>query len=148
MVYRPRHCNECGELIERERWRFWHSTRFCDHCAAAHRFPRLGRIVALMTIGLVVGLAAGSWIEFRRQRPAPELRIERRPPSPAALMNPPQLPQQNSENAPAKPPQLQPKNKTLVGICGAPTKSGKACQRRVKSGGRCYQHRQTASNTP
>jgi hypothetical protein len=28
-----------------------------------------------------------------------------------------------------------------VSICGAPTKSGKPCQRKVKGGGYCYQHR-------
>ena len=28
-----------------------------------------------------------------------------------------------------------------VAICGAPTKSGKPCQRKVKGGGYCYQHR-------
>lgn len=26
------------------------------------------------------------------------------------------------------------------GLCGAPTKKGGSCQRRVKGGGRCYQH--------
>ena len=29
----------------------------------------------------------------------------------------------------------------VVTICGAPTKSGKPCQRKVKGGGYCYQHR-------
>ena len=29
----------------------------------------------------------------------------------------------------------------IVTICGAPTKSGKPCQRKVKGGGYCYQHR-------
>ncbi|MFL6215470.1 MAG: hypothetical protein ACJ74J_16435 [Blastocatellia bacterium] len=28
-----------------------------------------------------------------------------------------------------------------VSVCGAPTKSGKPCQRKVKGGGYCYQHR-------
>lgn len=28
-----------------------------------------------------------------------------------------------------------------VRICGAPTKTGKPCQRKVKGGGYCYQHR-------
>jgi hypothetical protein len=30
---------------------------------------------------------------------------------------------------------------TAATICGAPTKSGKPCQRRVVGGGYCYQHR-------
>jgi hypothetical protein len=29
----------------------------------------------------------------------------------------------------------------IVTICGAPTKSGKPCRRKVKGGGYCYQHR-------
>jgi hypothetical protein len=29
----------------------------------------------------------------------------------------------------------------VVGICGAPTRSGKPCQRKVKGGGYCWQHR-------
>lgn len=32
------------------------------------------------------------------------------------------------------------------GICGAPTKSGKPCQRKVKDGGYCWQHRYLLSN--
>jgi hypothetical protein len=30
----------------------------------------------------------------------------------------------------------------VVGICGAPTRSGKPCQRKVKGGGYCWQHRE------
>lgn len=29
----------------------------------------------------------------------------------------------------------------MMTICGAPTRSGKPCQRKVKGGGYCYQHR-------
>jgi hypothetical protein len=32
------------------------------------------------------------------------------------------------------------------GICGAPTKSGKFCQRKVKDGGYCWQHRYLLKN--
>jgi hypothetical protein len=36
---------------------------------------------------------------------------------------------------------------SVVGICGAPTRSGKPCQRKVKGGGYCWQHRDKSVET-
>jgi hypothetical protein len=33
---------------------------------------------------------------------------------------------------------------SVLGICGAPTRSGKPCRRKVKGGGYCWQHRDKA----
>jgi len=38
-------------------------------------------------------------------------------------------------------PQAASSSSTVATICGAPTKSGKLCQRKVVGGGYCYQHR-------
>jgi hypothetical protein len=40
-LYKPNFCAECGEKIERERWHFWSSRRFCDECEPVYRLNRL-----------------------------------------------------------------------------------------------------------
>jgi hypothetical protein len=47
------------------------------------------------------------------------------------------------ETAPPSQAQTPPKpaENEVLSICGAPTRSGAPCQRKVKGGGRCYQHR-------
>jgi hypothetical protein len=102
----------------------------------------------VLMMGLFVGFGVGSWIESRRHRPAPELPLEPQPLSRAASEPLPQPPAQNLNETPIQSVQGQRKNKTPVSICGAPTKSGKPCQRRVRGGGRCYQHRRGTSSTP
>jgi hypothetical protein len=46
----------------------------------------------------------------------------------------------NAANATRETPPTNSTDET-VRICGAPTKTGKPCQRKVKGGGYCYQHR-------
>ncbi|HJQ22634.1 MAG TPA: hypothetical protein VKA60_01875 [Blastocatellia bacterium] len=38
-------------------------------------------------------------------------------------------------------PQAKNSTEEIVTVCGAPTRSGKPCQRKVKGGGYCWQHR-------
>ena len=120
--YRPNFCSECGEKIVRLRWRFWTSRRFCDKCSARFTRPQLLRValaaIALLVAGVLIGRGA-------RQKPSP-LVIER-------LINTPTT--QNSSNAPA--------TVTVddVYICGARTKKGTPCSRRVHGPVRCWQHK-------
>lgn len=120
--YRPNFCSECGEKIVRLRWRFWTSRRFCDKCSPKFARPQLLR-GALAAIGLlVVGVLIG---RGTRQKPTP-LVIERLVNTPAA---------QSSSSAPAT---------TAVDdvyICGARTKKGTPCSRRVHGPVRCWQHK-------
>ena len=120
--YRPNFCSECGEKIVRLHWRFWTSRRFCDKCLARFTRPQLLR-GALATIAfLVVGVLIG---RGTRQKPSP-LIIER-------LVNTPTA--QSSSSAPV--------TATVEGvyICGARTKKGTPCSRRVHGPVRCWQHK-------
>lgn len=161
MLYRPNFCSNCGEKIERANWPLLASRRFCDLCQTEHQ-----AVDWLPRIAVVVGLIFGSagLIAFYRpaQRPenidfkqAGEI-ITRSRAAPAANQNnatPPSIPQSQTgsalaetERTPMSPPGTQ-KSATktsdaeAVYYCGAETKKGTPCTRRVKRAGeRCWQH--------
>jgi len=119
--YRPNFCAECGEKIVRLRWRVWTSRRFCDKCVPrfrkTHRLQRAGAIGGLILFGLLVGRG------WRREQPP--LVIQR-------IVN---APGQNPSSA-------QPAIATgETYICGARTKKGTPCSRRVHGPVRCWQHK-------
>lgn len=118
--YRPNFCSECGEKIVRLRWRFWTSRRFCDRCSARFASAQLVRSVLTTIVLLVVGVLVGRGI---RHEPRP-LVIERLVNTPAA---------QSSATAPV--------TVDDVYICGARTKKGTPCSRRVHGPVRCWQHK-------
>ena|SRR6185436_19670063 len=127
--YRPNFCSECGEKIVRLRWRFWTSRRFCDKCSARFTRPQLLRVVLAAIALLVAGVLIG---RGTKQKPSP-LVIER-------LVNTPTA--QGSLSAPA--------TVTVddVYICGARTKKGTPCSRRVHGPVRCWQHKGLPSMVP
>jgi len=145
-MYRPNFCSECGVKIVRLHWHLWTSRRFCDSCAKSLRKERLllrtVASIALLSIGLVAGRAA---------RPvAPPLTIERSGNSP--LYGPHDLRNERNEkdvgtvSAPANSenPRTKPQTSSteeVVYICGARTKKGKPCSRRVHGPVRCWQHK-------
>jgi hypothetical protein len=121
-TYRPNFCSECGEKIVRLRWRLWTSRRFCDYCSARFSRPQALRRVLAAIILLAGGVLVGRGI---RQQPRP-LVIERLVNTPAA---------QNSSSAPTH------VSVDDVYICGARTKKGTPCSRRVHGPVRCWQHK-------
>jgi hypothetical protein len=156
-MYRPNFCAECGEAITRLRWRVWMSRRFCPACEKRFRKARV-----LWPVVLCVALAGLGFVGGRAMRPAaPPLVIER------AAQNSPALPAQttaagrptaaslNAANAnaasvnPGAPvygadgtERERPTDAAeTVSICGARTKKGTPCSRRVRGTGRCWQHR-------
>jgi len=126
--YRPNFCSECGEKIVRLLWHFWTSRRFCDKCSARFTRPQLLRRALAAIALLVFGVLAGRGI---RHEPRP-LVIER-------LVN---TPAQSSSSAPA------PAAVDDVYICGARTKKGTPCSRRVHGPVRCWQHRDLSRIIP
>lgn len=127
--YRPNFCSECGEKIVRLRWRLWTSRRFCDKCSA--RFVR--RQLLRGALAAIVLLVAGVFIgRGTRHKPSP-LVIERLVNTPAA---------QNSSNMPA------PVTADDVYTCGARTKKGTPCSRRVHGPVRCWQHKGMSAMLP
>ena len=118
-TYRPNFCCECGEKIVRLRWRLWTSRKFCDTCFGRsgkdYWLQRLVAIVILLAMGILIGRGS------RRERPP--LIIER--------------PVQSSSQDPVT--QAAPTDQVF--ICGARTKKGKPCSRRVHGPTRCWQHK-------
>ncbi|HEX6046018.1 MAG TPA: hypothetical protein VFZ22_16105 [Pyrinomonadaceae bacterium] len=109
----------------RLRWRPWTSRRFCDSC-----FRETAKAYWLRnTVATIVLLLAGVLIGRGVRREPPPLVIER-----AA--------QQSSSQTGTPAAQTQaPLTPEQVYICGARTKKGKPCSRRVHGPVRCWQHK-------
>lgn len=118
-TYRPNFCCECGDKIVRLRWRAWTSRKFCDTCFRGsgknYWLQRLVATVVLLLVGVMFGRGC------RRERPP--LVIER----PVQSL---------SETAPVTPAPAE-----QLYTCGARTKKGKPCSRRVHGAVRCWQHK-------
>jgi hypothetical protein len=151
-LYKPNFCAECGERVLRERWRAWTSRRFCRACERRFRRGWLAPFVACCAL-VGAGFAFG-----RLLRPAPPpLTIERGAlPLPALLVKGGGAASEGASEgaktndvpgdtarraigagaleAPTDPNEI-------VSVCGARTKKGTPCQRRVRGTGRCWQHR-------
>ncbi|HVQ38646.1 MAG TPA: hypothetical protein VMS31_14005 [Pyrinomonadaceae bacterium] len=146
-MYKPNFCSQCGAKLLRLRWRLWTSRRFCDECARRLRkerfVPWLCSTLALLSIGYCAGRA--------RRPPPPPLTIVRRADSP--LTSP-----EDPGRLNAKPAQAEfgmgPTNSTApsveeeVYLCGARTKKGTPCSRRVHGPVRCWQHKGSPAMLP
>lgn len=137
-MYQPNFCCECGERFLRPRRRVWAGRRFCRACAPRFRRAGLKGALLLAAALFLPGFLLGRW-----SRPAaPPLVVERgaqtaAPPAPApaaARPSPTYGPDGTAEERPTEPDEV-------VYVCGARTKKGTPCQRRVRGPGRCWQHR-------
>lgn len=178
MLYRPKFCCECGSRIERGDWKLWTSRRFCENCEIdkiAHElFPKIAAGI-LILFGL---FGAGTFLRQPEKplkvTPVPANATNFSKSRQVSDKNPVQPTAQTAANenrilnvnqslkTPADPkraenPRLQSKDlpaaKSETGepvyFCGAQTKKGTPCSRRVKGGGRCWQHAgQTAMMPP
>jgi len=151
MLFRPQFCSNCGEKIERTEWRLWTSRRFCDLCATDHRLTEFAPIL-FAAFGIVALIAA--LVDFTSAdalKASPKVRAKSQV---AALATTPQPERQEVTSlAASKPiPALtvasnpipatgkEKQVSTAVYFCGAETKKGTPCSRRVKARVRCYQH--------
>ena len=153
-MYRPNFCADCGERVLRERWRAWTSRRFCPACERRHGRAWLRPLAA----GCLVAFAAFGAGRLSRPAPPP-LTIEHRElPLPALLARqsradggtaatpggapPPPQSQDPTRNGPDGTALERPTDPLeIVSICGARTRKGTPCSRRVRGTGRCWQHR-------
>lgn len=144
-MYRPNFCSECGAKILRLHWRVWTSRRFCDVCSKNLRRERLKMPLVAAVVLLGAGLIAG-----RAGRPAPPpLIIERHANS--TLFNDQgekagegqgTSPGDSGLSGPDSSSNSQPPlTEEVVYICGARTKKGTPCSRRVHGPVRCWQHK-------
>ena len=153
-MYQPNFCVECGERLERRGWLGFLShagARFCDNCGRRLGKSALARsLVGLALIGFTA-FALGRWL-----RPgAPPLIIQRSASSPLS-----DLPLDLSGGASIAnrkgfdPGKLNESTNVEVAddtvyLCGARTKKGTPCRRRVHSAGeRCYQHKGMPAMVP
>ncbi|MEO7539469.1 MAG: hypothetical protein ABIV21_05550 [Pyrinomonadaceae bacterium] len=165
MLFRPTFCAHCGEKIERAEWRPWTSRRFCPVCESEFKgqdlIPRavvaLGILVGIFGVGSYMKSGSASDLRAARQSqrfvekqngPAPVANVDHGVPSPAPaqLSRPPVSEDQKSippaNTAPTTQTFSKPKVEQAepVYFCGAETKKGTPCSRRVKGNTRCFQH--------
>ena len=146
-MYKPNFCAECGTRLGRAKWRPWTSHRFCADCGARFRKAELA-VTFLLCAGLLI--AGFSFGRYLRPAPPPLIvqRFARSPLSdiPIAIASgapATQLP--NSSNSSAD-NSVEGNNQTggseeVIYICGARTKKGMPCSRRVHGPVRCWQHK-------
>ena len=129
----PRFCSQCGERLKFKRAASLPFHSYCNRCA-----PRLARtrlwLIAAPALCIAIGFAIGHYSGKRE----PFYYIG----TPVEMSHLAPLP----DRAPRDEQRLTRAAKRSPGvvsaICGAPTKSGRQCQRKVKGGGYCWQHRE------
>ena len=147
MFYRPQFCCHCGEKIARAKWTPLTSRRFCDFCEIEQKqhdlIPRAAMLIAVLfgAAGLTAYFSGpGSSTSIQPQQLAakplpqrdPETSVPKPSPNNASTARPPaNLMQRDLERN---------SSTESVYYCGALTKKGTPCTRRVKSKGRCWQH--------
>ena len=129
--YRPNFCCECGQKIVRLRWFFWTSRKFCDKCfrgfVKSHWLRPSVTLLVLFLVGVSIGRGC-------RRAPQP-LIIERTTTSGVQTSS--------ATSAPQPSPVLE-----QTYTCGARTKKGTPCSRRVHGPVRCWQHKGAKAMLP
>ncbi len=137
-MYKPNFCCECGERVVRPRRRVWASRRFCEECG--RRFRRASLKSSLL---VVLALFLPGFLLGRLSRPTPPpLVLERGAQTVAPVQAAPAPPKPQPAYGPDGTEGERPTDpEEVVYICGARTKKGTPCRRRVRGPGRCWQHR-------
>jgi len=152
MLYRPHFCCHCGEKIIRAKWTPLTSRRFCDFCAVEQKqhdlLPRAAAVLMLIFGAAGITSYLGSGKSASRGQTggslSTNLQVEQRKPGSNSISTNRNAPAaSNVVNSAVNTKQREPIRETsteAVYYCGALTKKGTACTRRVKSEGRCWQH--------
>lgn len=132
-----RFCSECGERLKVKRPGIPALSSFCPRCSA--RFRRFRPIlIAVPVFCAAIGFALGHYTSAR----APFYFIGTPVNVTANSGAPPDTTSDRSSRGSTTPPeQLLNLPGAADSVCGARTKSGKPCRRKVKGGGYCWQHR-------
>lgn len=170
MSYTPKYCCECGDRIEDVNKGLLASRRFCQLCETSHKLedwmPRiilgLGILFGIIGIGGYFQIAERSpnlavkQLAANQERAKTESANEKELPN--NVLNADDLQAITVEDVQSKaevktirtpviekikelPNRSEQKSVALpVYFCGAETKKGTACSRKVKGGGRCWQH--------
>lgn len=169
MIYKPKYCCHCGEKIERTKWTLASSRRFCQLCetdfTAQEWIPRIGIVLGLVLA--VVGIfgyfqAPEKPLKIAAARPVERIAETKKNPvngaasektateasaavEPQNAVNtaalaPHQIAVSAKQAVPTKTAKNQSNSEDPTYFCGAATKKGTPCSRRVKGVGRCWQH--------
>ena len=144
---RSNFCANCGARLRRKGWRALLAGARCDDCAS-----RLGRSAtkALLLVGIVAS-AAFAFGKFLR--PAPPSLIIYRPANSPLSDTPVNFEaiakgSANNQGHSSTAGNVGTPDETVY-LCGARTKKGTPCRRRVHAAGdRCYQHKGMAAMVP
>lgn len=156
--YKPNFCCNCGEKIERLDWPFWSGRRFCELCETDYW---LYDATPMLAVGVIALLGVLGFAGLFRTENRSDVQTTRREVVAAAALPTPQTgskpsdpvaqpavsPTSQVQGSSAKPlpdslkTNVKPVNQAVF-TCGAMTKKGTACTRRVKiAGERCWQHK-------
>lgn len=138
-MYRPKFCAECSAKIIRLRWHLWTSRRFCQRCSPQFMRDQVKRALftgaTIFCLGVAVGQAA-------RTAPPP-LVIQRSQnailPGNVGKASGPNMVDGSSGSVPTANATGLTSNEEVYS-CGARTRKGSACSRRVHGPVRCWQH--------
>lgn len=177
MLYKPDYCNGCGQQIERTSRKPWKNTRFCDVCEQDFKpqewLPRVFMIfcAAFGMFGLgslmtrdekPLNLTSKQLVEtsFDAKKTAKkdanvsansaESANSKAANTKIAEANRGQNSLDSTQPAQTRPPQVERQTSEAEPsyYCGAATKKGTPCSRKVKGGGRCWQHKGQAAILP
>ena len=156
MLYRPHFCCHCGEKITRAKWTPLTSRRFCDFCSVEQKqhdlLPRAAAVLLLVfgAAGITSYLGGGKSVERSANLTAAKPRAPSSEANNVSVTTnqntstpAPIAPTANAGNSAVNTLQREPiRNSSTepVYYCGALTKKGTPCTRRVKTPGRCWQH--------
>jgi len=163
MLYKPSFCCHCGEKIERTDWGILTSRRFCNVCKEenkGHEVLRLG--VAFAALLLPLSVISGHFSSGEKEIPSPQKSSLTQPVKKSAsadiMQQVPATSLERQTTAVKDSGRQIPMQEPLAGeigkqpagqkttsdepifYCGAVTKKGTACTRKVKVKGRCWQH--------
>jgi hypothetical protein len=168
MLFRPSFCCNCGERVDRSEWRLWTSRRFCELCSTDFTLQELvpKLVLALAAVVSIVGItnyliggpgrrplvitraADGSNVQTRADASKPANSTQNQD-SREVKQNLASVPTTDEHPAPrslaAVSPREPPERPVQepgepIYFCGAETKKGTPCSRKVKGNVRCWQH--------
>ena|SRR5882724_8534718 len=135
-----RFCSECGARLKVRRPAILAFPSFCPRCPPRFRRIRL-TLIAVPFLCAVIGFAIGHYTSAREPFYFIGTPVDLGANRVAGSADPNnRLSSPRSETL-THPEQLVTSSSTTEAICGARTKSGKPCRRKVKGGGYCWQHR-------
>jgi hypothetical protein len=130
-----RFCSVCGEQIKLRRGTFWPTRSFCARCSPRFRQARL-LLVTLLTLSAAGGFLLGRHVTRRET-----FYFIGTPVDTQTTSGPRSEDARDSNSTAAEGRQPAAPADEPLAVCGARTKSGRPCQRKVRGGGYCWQHR-------